>query len=322
MSKARRIAKKEKASKTPNKAPSKPAKSPPAQAIPDKSVERLEEVFGKPHESVDQYIQAVEQNLQKQEYADENDVRNTELRWQRHYSSAHKFLAADEVESAVRELQAALKFAERLNDFRLANTYGELGFVSMRLKEFDTARSFFRRALGVRESLFGSAHPTVAIEYSNLGMSYEWENDFEQAKPLLQLAIELLDKDGQYETVNQAEPYEALASICKKQKEFERAQELCQKALEIRDKHAGRLHPISIKTVELLCDIHKAADQTEEFDKARAEYDQRLHEYAESRSFGAAAKMLKHLLENSDGSKWSEKADTCISDFLRMVARR
>src|SRR6202044_3577167 len=110
-------------------------------------VERLEQVFGKEHASVDQFVEAVENDLRKQHLAeaDENDLKNAELRWLRHFSATRKFIALDDMESAVQELQGALKFAERLGDYRLANTFGELGFVSMRLKEFDTARSFFRK---------------------------------------------------------------------------------------------------------------------------------------------------------------------------------
>ncbi|HEY9776591.1 MAG TPA: tetratricopeptide repeat protein [Planktothrix sp.] len=320
MSKARREKKKAgKAASAPSKAVKGTEKKPRAM-----SVERLEQVFGKGHESVDEFVQAVENDLRQQHLADvdENDLKNAELRWLRHFSATRKSIAADDMESAVQELQFALKFAERLNDYRLANTYGELGFVSMRLKEFDTARAFFRKALTVREALYGAEHPSVAIEYSNLAMSYQWQREFAKARPLLEAAVSILDKHGQWEALNQAEPYEALSAIYKSKKEFVRAEELCRKALEIRDQLAGHLHPISIKTVELLIQIREAAGKPRKVAEARKDYDSRLQEYADSKSFGAAAKMLKHLLEHKTTGIENEAADASISDFLRLVARR
>jgi tetratricopeptide (TPR) repeat protein len=320
MSKARREKKKNnKTTSAPGKAVNKPEKKTRAT-----SVERLEQVFGKKHESVDQFVQAVENDLRKQhlEEADENDLKNAELRWLRHFSATRKCIALDDMESAVQELQGALKFAERLGDYRLANTFGELGFVSMRLKEFDTARSFFRKALSVRQTIYGAEHPSVAIEYSNLAMSYQWQRDFRRAKPLLEAAVAILDKCPELDSINQAEPYEALASICKAKKDFPAAEALCLKALEIRDRLVGRLHPISIKTVELLIQVRQASGKVRKLAEARKDYDSRLREYADSKSFGAAAKMLKHLLAHKDGLESSQTADASISDFLRMVARR
>ena len=103
--------------------------------------------------------------------------KNAEMRWQNHYSAARKAVAGDDLHSAVLELQACVKFAEELADYRLANSFAELGFVALKLREFETARSFINFAIGVRETIYGADDPSVAIEYNNLAMTYEWNGD-------------------------------------------------------------------------------------------------------------------------------------------------
>jgi len=252
----------------------------------------------------------------------ESDVKNSELRWQRHYFAGRKAIASGNLEEAVREFQSALKFAERLNDYRVANTLADLGFVSMKLDEYKLAREFIRRALTLRETIYGANDPTVAIEYNNLAMTYEWQKDYVKAKPLLEKAVEILNSQGNIDVLNYAEPYENLATICRAQQNFIRAEELCKQALSIREEAAGRLHPLVMKTVEYLAELQQLAGKAEKAEETRIDYNRRLNEYAENTSYGATAEMLRRLLDYREGSPEKAKAEAHITKFLKLVADR
>jgi len=258
----------------------------------------------------------------KESAASINSRKNAEMRWANHYSAARKAVASDDLRSAVLELQACVKFAQSLADYRLANSFAELGFVALKLREFDTARSFIEFAIGVRETIYGANDPSVAIEYNNLAMTYEWNGDEKNARPHLEKAIDILEQHGKFDNANQAEPYEGLASICANQGQYRLAEQLCLKAIQIRDEHLGRLHPLSMKTVQFLARIHQAAGNHTSATAANDVYEQRLQEHAESRSYGATAEALRNLLDSRDSTSEREKYDTCIADFLKLMARK
>jgi tetratricopeptide (TPR) repeat protein len=252
----------------------------------------------------------------------ENDVKNSELRWQRHYSAGRCAIKKDHLEEAVREFQSALKFAERLNDYRVANTFADLGFVSMKLDEFKLAREFIRRALSQRETIYGANDPSVAIEYNNLAMTYEWQKDFVSAKPLLEKAVEILNSQTNLAVLNYAEPFENLAAICQQLENFIRAEELLKQALSIREEAAGNLHPLVLKTIAALADVQESAGKAEKAEETRTEYNRRLNEYAANKSYGATAAMLRRLLDFREGTAEKAKAERSISEFLKLAADR
>ncbi len=250
------------------------------------------------------------------------DKKNCELRWQSHFSAARKCVAANNLHAAVMELQASVKFATSLSDYRLANSFAELGFVALRLEEFESARSFISMAISVREGLFGQLEPSVAIEYNNLAMTYEWNKDYARAKPILIKAVQILETIGTFETVAQAEPYEGLASVFVAFGEYQEAEAVCKKALQIRDKHLGRLHPLSLNTLQFLIQIHRAAGDQTGVASIREAYAERLREFAGSSETGASVEAMRRLLQSRESSGQKERYDSCIGDFLKLMARR
>lgn len=251
-----------------------------------------------------------------------DDAKNNELRWQAHYSAARRFIADNNFHGAVLELKAAVKFATRLGDYRLANTFAEFGFVALRLKEFETARAFIKMAISVREKIYGFIDPSVAIEYNNLAMTFEWRKDYAGAQPYLLRAVQILEEHGRFDSVNQAEPYEGLASVFVASGQFKKAEQLCMKAIQIRDEHLGRLHPLSMKTVQFLIEIRRAAGNSLGALAARDIYSQRLSEYARSKSNTATVETMRRLLAFQQSSEHKDRFDSCIGDFLKLMTRR
>jgi tetratricopeptide (TPR) repeat protein len=250
------------------------------------------------------------------------DRKNAELRWHSHHRAARNAIANNELHGALLELQSCVKFGEQLGDYRLANAFAELGYVALKFNEFETARSFIKLAIGVRETLFGAAHPSVAIEYNNLAMTYEWDEDYGNAKPYLLRAVSILENHGKFDHANHAEPYEGLAAVYLAHGEYNKAIQTCMKALQIRDEKLGRLHPMSMKTVQLILQIHRCARNSHGAAAARNVYIQRLVEYSNSTTAQAAATSIRKALDSGDLASGNEEVDTCIGDFLKLMARR
>lgn len=254
--------------------------------------------------------------------ADVHDLKNIEMRWQAHFTAARKSINAEEFNNAIMELQSCVRFAEELGGYRLANSYSELGYVALRLDEFETANSMFRKALQIRETAYGAQDPSVAIEYNNIAMTYEWFKDYDGAKPFLMKAVQIIEQNGEFNSANQAEPYESLASVFIAQGDMKKAEQYCMKAIQIRDELLGRLHPLSMKTVQFLLQIHRANSNTEGAASARAVYTQRLREYASTKTMSATAQALRNVLDTIELSDEKEPYDVGIGDFLKLMARR
>lgn len=257
----------------------------------------------------------------KTRIADVADRKNIELRWLSHFTAARKAILARDFSSAVIELQSSVRFAEKLEDYRLANSLSELGYVSLQLNEFESARTFFNMAVKARITTCGANDPSIAVEYNNIAMTYEWNKDFVSAKSYLAKAVNILEEHGQFDSANFAEPYESLASICLAHGEVKKAEQLCLKAIQIRDEVLGRLHPLSMNTVQLLVQIHRASKNDAGIASARAVYMQRLQEYANSTTMNAASQALKKLLDTRENANKKEPYDNCIGDFVKLMAR-
>src|SRR5688572_32479194 len=90
-------------------------------------------------------------------------------RWDELTEAGRLALAQGNIARADESYRQALAEAERLGDAaRTATTLASLGQVRYQAKDHPTAEQLFRRALGMRESLLGADHPTVAQTLNNL----------------------------------------------------------------------------------------------------------------------------------------------------------
>jgi tetratricopeptide (TPR) repeat protein len=87
---------------------------------------------------------------------------------------------------------AALAVFEQNGDaLELAATMNNLGTLCASLGQQHRAETFLKQALEIRERLFGSAHPNVAITLNNLGIVHSMRNDHEQSLGLYERALEI-----------------------------------------------------------------------------------------------------------------------------------
>src|SRR5262249_54030122 len=93
---------------------------------------------------------------------------------------------------AARTVAQALEWHERTqrqDSAELATTYQVAGEVSAALREEDSAETYYKLSLEIREQLFGREHPEVASSLAELGVYYRDRDKLDQAEPLLEEAL-------------------------------------------------------------------------------------------------------------------------------------
>ncbi|MFC1733077.1 CHAT domain-containing protein, partial [candidate division KSB1 bacterium] len=71
----------------------------------------------------------------------------------------------------------------------LAYTYSRFGNIYFKLKDYEKAIDYLRKALIIRREFYGSKHPLVAFSYNNLGIVFHDLNKYDRALQLYQKAL-------------------------------------------------------------------------------------------------------------------------------------
>ncbi|MCE5288945.1 MAG: tetratricopeptide repeat protein [Nocardiaceae bacterium] len=96
------------------------------------------------------------------------------------------------VDEAEQLLRTALEtFEQRVNDYEVAVTLGNLAVIVQRRGDLLAAESMQRRALAIRESMQGPTHPELAVPLSNLAVTLTRQGRHDEAVPLLRRALAL-----------------------------------------------------------------------------------------------------------------------------------
>ena len=123
---------------------------------------------------------------------------------------------------------------------RLLNEAANYCFERARYTE---AEGLFKRALAIRERLFGSEHPDVAMSFSNLAALYDHQGRYEEAEPLFKRALSIHEGTSDPNPVNVALVLNNLAAFYYNQERYAEAESLYERSLAIRERVLGPDHP-------------------------------------------------------------------------------
>jgi tetratricopeptide (TPR) repeat protein len=102
----------------------------------------------------------------------------------------------------------------------------------------------YRRALAIRKSALGAAHPDTASSLDSLGASYFDQNKYRNAESLFRRALAIREKVLGGEHPDVARSLKNLAAVCYGGlKHYVESESLYRRALAILEESLGRTHP-------------------------------------------------------------------------------
>ncbi|MBZ0186935.1 MAG: tetratricopeptide repeat protein [Candidatus Obscuribacterales bacterium] len=105
---------------------------------------------------------------------------------------ARHYLACGSSELTMKTLEDARRSAEIVyggQHAMVAELMVELGFVSFKMQEYETAREYLEPAVVIFEQSYGKVSDQVAFAFHKLGRVYEATNNLEQAQKYYQKAV-------------------------------------------------------------------------------------------------------------------------------------
>ena len=120
--------------------------------------------------------------------------------------------------------------------------FNSSGLVYHTIGKYRLAEGFHKKALMIREKIFGEDHTDTASSYNNLASVYSSLGEYNQAKDLNEKALVIWKKINGEHHVNVATGYNNLASVYNSLGEYNQAKELHEKALVIWEKIYGEDH--------------------------------------------------------------------------------
>ena len=126
--------------------------------------------------------------------------------------------------------------------FLKGNILNTCGQVYERIGKYSEAEGFHKKALMIRQKIFGEDHTDVALSYNNLATVYSSLGEYNQVKELQEKAMEIWKKIHGEDHADVATSYNNLASAYSGLREHNQAKQLHEKALEIWKKIHGEDH--------------------------------------------------------------------------------
>ena len=117
------------------------------------------------------------------------------------------------------------------------STYLKLGAAAQEERDFDSAESWYRKALDIEEKQ-DNGHGAV-ITYHQLGIIALEKQDYDLAESWCQKALDVFEKLG--ENYGATKTYHQLAMIALKKQDYDSAENWYRKALDIEEKHGEGL---------------------------------------------------------------------------------
>ncbi len=121
-----------------------------------------------------------------------------------------------------------------------------------------------RRALHIREELFGASHPDVAVSLNNLAHIYWQRGKYEEAEPLLRQALSIDEKVYGEMHPEVATDLNGLAVSCKNQGRYAEAEQLYARALSIREQELGETHSSTGSSLNNLAELYRVQGKYQE----------------------------------------------------------
>ena len=113
------------------------------------------------------------------------------------------------------------------------------------LGRYDEAEPLHKRALAIREKVFGPNHPEVAQTLNNLGVLYANEGRYAEAEPLYKRALEIRIASYGADHLTTAETRQNLATLYYAQGRYDEAAPLYEQALKVEEKALGSRSPLA-----------------------------------------------------------------------------
>ena len=126
--------------------------------------------------------------------------------------------------------------------FLKGNILNTCGQVYERIGKYSEAEGFHKKALMIRQKIFGEDHTDVALSYNNLATVYSSLGEYNQVKELQEKAMEIWKKIHGEDHADVATSYNNLASAYSRLGKYNQAKDLNEKALIIRKKILGEDH--------------------------------------------------------------------------------
>ena len=174
------------------------------------------------------------------------------------------------------------------------------GLVYHSIGEYSLAEGFHKKALMIREKIFGEDHTDTASSYNNLASVYISLGEYNQAKELLEKALVIWKKINGENHVDVATSYENLALVYSSLGEYNQAKELHEKALVISKRINGEVHVNVATSYNNLASVYSS-----------------LGEYNQAKEFSQKALMIREKIFGEDhadvASSYNNLASVCRS---------
>jgi len=159
--------------------------------------------------------------------------------------SAYKALEEKDLETAVKDWQAALGRAEKFakGDGRLVTSLEGLAQVQFVKGNYAEAESLYKRALTLRENAQGNDHQDIATVLNNMGAVYFKRGFYKDAMSHFERSLAMRRKSFPAEHLEVGKSLYHLALVCHAQQKYDEADGHYRKALDIKNKSLGNNHP-------------------------------------------------------------------------------
>ncbi|MDZ8263957.1 tetratricopeptide repeat protein [Nostoc sp. ChiQUE01b] len=118
-----------------------------------------------------------------------------------------------------------------------------LGVLYVKQGRYTEAEPLLQQSLAIREHLYGTDDPNVAVSLHNLGKLYRDQGRYIEAEPLYQQALAIEEKNLGADHLNVALSLHNLAELYRDQERYSEAEQLFQRSLEIKEKNLEADHP-------------------------------------------------------------------------------
>ena len=133
------------------------------------------------------------------------------------------------------------------------------GKINHEMGRYPEARSFYEKALAIREKSLGPGHPDVGLSLNNLAGLYHDEGQYAKAEPLLQRSLKILEKSLGPDHPDVAVCLNNLATLYYTQGQYAKAEPLYQRSLKIGEKTLGPDDPHIAVRLNNLAKLYYAA---------------------------------------------------------------
>ncbi|CAF0721196.1 unnamed protein product [Adineta steineri] len=121
--------------------------------------------------------------------------------------------------------------------------HNQRGLVRCNQGDYETAISYYEKALAVLQKYLPSDHPSLTASYNNIGSVYDKTGEYSKALSYYEKALEICQKTLPSNHHSLATLYNNIGSVYDKIGEYSKALSFFEKALEIRQKTLPSNHP-------------------------------------------------------------------------------